>query len=204
MGYLPTGGFLHLVTSSKFTVTAIKHVIADFCRLYGDIQPFFDDQALTRCAEEWRDEIFNWTQRYRADFALAGGLDSADEELSHIKHAGALLRAFTQCGYEGVQAASVNGILPAHTKDLIEAYPNEYLIFIAVYWLFNEQQYQRADAKLLYDHEDPPMNSRYMRAVVYYLSSGGDGSSNETCRNSDLYLIFKTMDLFGVTADYKS
>lgn len=202
MGYLPSGGFIHLATSKTRTVNTIKRVIQDFCSNTGDIQPFFDESALYSCAEEWQEEIFAWEKSYREDFTAATGKDSSGETLSHIKYAGVLLRAFTQCGHEGIIAASVNGILPEKVKDAVEAYPNEFLVFSAVYWLFHEQQCQRGDATLLYDPEYPPMNTRYMRAMVHYLSSGGDSQTSTGCRNSDLYLIFKTMDLYGVNASY--
>lgn len=200
MGYLPVGGFLHLATSKNLTVTVLKRVICDFCARYGDIQPSFNDVLMEKCAEEWQAEIFDWTERYQEDFSAWNGGDASNETLSHIKYAGTLLRAYTQIGMEGVEAAAVGGLLPEKTKDLIEARPNEFLMFAAVFWLFNEQQYQRADAKLNYDVENPPMNPRYMRAMTHYLHAGGNGSNDETCRNSDLYMVFKAMDLFGASS----
>jgi hypothetical protein len=74
-------------------------------------------------------------------------------------------------------------------------------MFYAVYWLFTEQQYQR-NIPLLYNPEHPPMNSRYARAMVHYLRLGRDGQGYSSRTAADFYMIFKTMDLYGVKADY--
>jgi len=95
----------------------------------------------------------------------------------------------------------VNGILPRRQRDLIVAYPNEYMMLHAVYWLFTEQQYQR-DIPLLYDPENPPMNPRYARAMVHYLRMGRNGHESPSRTAADFYMIFKTMDLYGVKAKY--
>lgn len=204
MGYLPAGGFIHLTTSTTFTVNVIKRVVVDLCKAYGDVEPFFDEAALKKSAELWREVVVEWSATYSREFEHANGRSGAEETLSHIKHAGSLLYAFTQSEEDGVVASLVRGILPERIKDLVEGYPNEVLIFLAVYWLFNEQQYQRADAELLYDYKQPPMNPRYLRSMAAYLNRTMRGNGGHACKPADLYLIFKTMDLMGAKTEYKS
>ncbi|MGI9402417.1 MAG: hypothetical protein ACR2O0_14275 [Rhizobiaceae bacterium] len=203
MGYLPPGGFMHLATSKTLVVSTLRRTITDFCKSCGDIEPFFDNTAFEVCAQDWQEKIHQWSETYQQEFAEANGTDAEDESISHIKFAGALLCALTQCENDPVEAVEVKGILPQRQHDLIIAYPNEYMMFMAVYWLFNEQQYQR-DETLLYDIENPPMNPRYSRAMVHYLRLGQNGISKRLRSPADFYMIFKSMDLYGVKCDYAS
>jgi hypothetical protein len=191
------------MTSKRLVINTLKRVIGDFCQKFGNLTPFYDDKAFDRCAEEWQEEIFRWTKEYQEQFATAYGGRAEDETLSHIKHAGALLYAFTQRGHEPVQAIRVGGILPEKTRDLVTAFPNETLMFMAVYWLFCEQQYQRG-IDLKFDPEVPPMNPRYLRAIVHYLRRRRRTENPESCDSGDLYLIFKTMDLYGGDNNYSA
>lgn len=201
MGYLPPGGFLHLATSKTLVVSTLRRAILDFCKSCGDIEPFFDEDALEVCAEDWQENVFQWSMTYKQEFANANGSDAEDETISHIKYAGALLCALTQCENDPVEAVLVKGILPTRQRDLIVAYPNEYVMFMAVYWLFNEQQYQRGEP-MLYDIGNAPMNPRYSRAMVHYLRMGRNGYSSTIRTPADFYMIFKSMDLYGVECDY--
>ncbi len=193
--------FLHLLNQPAFYQKVITEICEDHARITGDIEIFWNSQHLSDAFNQWQSKMAEWLIFYSNLQDTQSQTCAPDADLSHIKSVGVLLYCLTQTEHQPIEAVLVSGILPGDLKNLIEAYPNEYFCFLCMYHIFNFQQHDR-NIEARYDFANPPLHFRYLRSMVYYLRGTNIQGESAPRTAEDFYMIFKTMDLFGLKENY--
>jgi hypothetical protein len=178
-----------------------KAIVDKFAHENGNVKLFWDDAKLKEAFSDWQLCVGEWLTKFKADMVSTGAADTDSLELSHIKSMGALLDCLTQRGFEPIKAARVDGILTNNLRRMVVAYPNEYYNFIGCLLIFNFQQREREIASR-YDLDKPPLHFRYVRSMIAYLRQYYSEKDVYPRDETDFYMIFKTMDLYGLEEDY--
>jgi hypothetical protein len=177
--------------------------IDDYARLFAqelDLNLFLDHNTLRICINSFR-------QTFYRQYDLISG------KPGHIKMMGHLLFCLTQLeGDDGdkitfaysrnfqTKEDSVNTQFEDRRK-LCHDFFNEAVSVGFVFQEFMRMQSLRTDAKNRLS-SDLRLHNRYFRAMIDYLRIWGRENPTGIRSSYDLYMIFKTMDLFGMDADY--
>lgn len=174
--------------------------------LYAEIS----HSEIRKAHKIWQDRIVSWTSEIVEQWLEMVGEEvdaSTATTLSHMKKAGALLWAlnhedlgeliqFQQLDKQLIEKLQQQNI-EANVRDLYndaaqiyQAYPNQALSFSFTCIVFNHEQYLRGmDAN--YEYSNPPISKHYLQNMCWFLLSQRPSMES-------LYMIFKTMDLFGI------
>ena len=125
------------------------------------------------------------------------------KEPSHLKFFGHLLYSLTQSQNEAGERLIFFGLLPENCKHLEPddqyqgVYFHEFCCFVIVDHMFRWAQRLR-DEDLSFDPLNPPSSRRYVRSMVDYIRKWPVAELHEDKTPFDFYMIFKTMDLYGL------
>ena len=132
------------------------------------------------------------------------------KEPSHLKVFGYLLYCLTQLRDPSTkQRLAFCGMLSGSGKpktefeddDYLRVHFNEFAAFNIVSNMLVSAQ-RRRDATLKFDGTKPPTNTRYTRSMIDYLRQWDEGPLVGDRIPYDFYMVFKTMDLYGVENAY--
>lgn len=209
---LPLAGFLELTNNPNmfelaFNYTAIRS------GLRSGRFPQIDRSVVRDTHAIWRDAVGRWFTTEADELET-----KAEKRASHIKMAGSLLWAFTQgqavSRYDPIQQDDLHEIRRFQLESnivefdqkkgqLLRAYPTQTAAFIFTAEVFNMHQRGRIIAEKKMgkditragiDLAKPPLTSHYFRNLCKLLL-------DEAPCKADLYMIFKTMDLYGLKHD---
>ena len=127
------------------------------------------------------------------------------EDPSHLKIFGHLLYSLTQLRDEQGERRDflfcerVIRDTDEPSVEFLRVHFHEFACFTAVYNMFVSAQRQRREP-LRFDYTRPPASARFTRSMVDYLREWGEGPLSGDRTPFDIYMIFKSMDLYGVEA----
>lgn len=199
---LPAHGFVGLLTDRnkfKFHFSQIAMHTAAGTGLFPEIK----EKRLLAAHTLWREEVMRWFSE----------LDASEfQEVSHIKMAGALLWSLLrrQCCPVRKIVEIEEKHLPALTRHcvspnirvlddyreesgkIVKASPNPTLGYIFTSAIFNSIQRGRGKKRDCIDLSKPPMTYHFFKNLsCWYLVERSPSKE-------DLYMLFKTMDLYGL------
>lgn len=193
----PSNGFLTLLTGAEPFALHIEQISIHATVKLG-LFPEFNSARLAATLFLWRETFSRWKQP-----------DEGAEAVSQIKMAGALLWSFIQedcCPIDCVLPVNgnhkekldkfgatdrVRQLLP-QKGDILRASPNPALGYIVVTAIFNTIQRMRGITRAGIDFDNPPLTRHYFQNLAcWYLVS-------QDPNPEDLYMIYKTMDLYAL------
>jgi len=127
------------------------------------------------------------------------------EDPSHLKIFGSLLYSLTQRRDESgrrIDFVFFDEAVEGDTKErrhrrfLVDHF-HEFACFTAVFEMFIAAQVLRTE-RIRFDQRQPPASDRYTRSIVDYLRDFPHDLMSRDRTPFDLYMIFKSMDLFGM------
>ncbi|RLC55327.1 MAG: hypothetical protein DRI30_07755, partial [Chloroflexi bacterium] len=183
----------------------IKRNAEFFVSGIGDARVIWNQDELNFCIKHFQSKCTSYLS------------DLLNGDPSHIKILGHLLYSLTQLERtdrrsEGIISVGLQGLVfhrervqnPEKAKEfakIIEICANETLMFMAVYFEFCNVQRSR-DVQKRFDLNQAPMHQRYLRAMIEYLRPNSNEKLGYLKTSFDFYLIFKSMDLYGVDTPY--
>ena|GEM_PF-5264420 len=122
---------------------------------------------------------------------------------SHLKVLGHLLYSLTQVRDtedQRVRCFAIEPDLAATLSDenkRLGAFFHEFCCYTVVHTMLCSAQ-RRRRAKLVFEPQKPPTNPRFTRSMISYLRDWRGGPLTNDKSPYDFYMIFKTMDLYGL------
>jgi hypothetical protein len=193
----PAHGFIGLLTGADNFEQHLKSTAIHAMARLG-LFPTFDSQRIEVTLQLWRDCYVRW--QYKPE---------PPEKVSHIKMAGALLWAFIQ-----EDAAPVDDVVVlerGHRRtleafgasdrvvdfkkgrgEIFQASPNPAIGYLFVTAVFNTIQRARGITRAGVDFNTPPLTKHYFQNLACWYLVDCDPSPD------DLYMLFKTMDLYAL------
>lgn len=193
----PTHGFIGLLTGQEsFELHVEAAAIHSLVRL--GLFPEFDQTRLHQTWVLWRECYARWKEP-----------EEPPEKVSHIKMAGALLWSFIQ--EDALPINDVVKINARHSRKLeqfgasdrvlefqfgkgaiFQGSPNPAVGFVVVSAIFNTIQRARNITRAGIDFDQPPLTKHFLQNLACWYMVKHDP------RPEDLYMIFKTMDLYAL------
>lgn len=193
----PSHGFIGLLTGNEPFALHVEQIAVHALARLG-LFPVIDQQRLETTRAMWRECCARWKEP-----------DEPADKVSHIKMAGALLWSFIQ--KDALPIDQVVQVGPEHAKrldqfgatdrirefqkgkgDIFQGMPNPAVAFIVVSAIFNTIQRARKMTRAGIDFDKPPMTRHYLHNMACWYMIDHDP------RPEDLYMIFKTMDLYAL------
>ena len=193
----PSQGFIGLLTGQESFELHVEQISVHALARLG-LFPLFDKARLATTLQLWRETYARWKEP-----------SEPADKVSHIKMAGALLWSFIQ--EEALPIDQIVQIAPEHLNkleqfgandrvldfqkgkgDIFQGAPNPAIGFVVVTSIFNTIQRARKMTRSGIDFDKPPLTKHYLHNMACWYMIDHDP------RPEDLYMIFKTMDLYAL------